>query len=128
MVVTYLCLLEGNFSVAYLNFLSYNLQETTSAGIFRSRSVNPSKELARAPSRWKPAQHKYPCSNPKDPDRCMEYEFVHVKLSLILYYSSFTGVFILQYPIDLEQYDRREQLKKSGLGKVSSILSRSCHD
>lgn len=60
----------------------------------------------------------------------MEYEFVHVKLSLILYYSSFTGagVFILQYPIDLEQYDRREQLKKSGLGKVSSILSRSCHD
>jgi hypothetical protein len=25
---------------------------------------------------------------------------------------------LLQFPIDLEQYDRREQLKKSGLGKV----------
>lgn len=25
---------------------------------------------------------------------------------------------ILQFPIDLEQFDRREQLKKSGLGKV----------
>lgn len=25
---------------------------------------------------------------------------------------------IMQFPIDLEQYDRREQLKKSGLGKV----------
>lgn len=24
----------------------------------------------------------------------------------------------MQFPIDLEQYDRREQLKKSGLGKV----------
>ncbi|KAK1320990.1 hypothetical protein QJS10_CPA03g01646 [Acorus calamus] len=28
-------------------------------------------------------------------------------------------------PIDLEQYDRREQLKKSGLGKVVMFLSRS---
>ncbi|KAK1312915.1 hypothetical protein QJS10_CPA07g00175 [Acorus calamus] len=28
-------------------------------------------------------------------------------------------------PIDLEQYDRREQLKKSGLGKVIMFLSRS---
>lgn len=26
--------------------------------------------------------------------------------------------YVLQFPIDLEQYDRREQLKKSGLGKV----------
>lgn len=26
--------------------------------------------------------------------------------------------FVLQFPIDLDQYDRREQLKKSGLGKV----------
>jgi hypothetical protein len=25
---------------------------------------------------------------------------------------------VLQFPIDLDQYDRREQLKKSGLGKV----------
>ncbi|KAJ4958948.1 hypothetical protein NE237_026059 [Protea cynaroides] len=29
------------------------------------------------------------------------------------------------FPIDLEQYDRREQLKKSGLGKVIMFLSRS---
>ncbi|KNA17452.1 hypothetical protein SOVF_079830 [Spinacia oleracea] len=29
------------------------------------------------------------------------------------------------YPIDLEQHDRREQLKKSGLGKVIMFLSRS---
>ena len=27
----------------------------------------------------------------------------------------------MQFPIDLEQYDRREQLKKSGLGKVRSF-------
>jgi hypothetical protein len=26
-----------------------------------------------------------------------------------------------QFPIDLEQFDRREQLKKSGLGKVDSV-------
>ncbi|KAK2999193.1 hypothetical protein RJ639_024283 [Escallonia herrerae] len=31
----------------------------------------------------------------------------------------------LKYPIDLEQYDRREQLKKSGLGKVIMFLSKS---
>jgi transcription factor SPN1 len=30
-----------------------------------------------------------------------------------------------QFPIDLEQYDRREQLKKSGLGKVIMFLSKS---
>lgn len=24
----------------------------------------------------------------------------------------------MQFPIDLEQYDRREQLKRSGIGKV----------
>ncbi|KAH0463389.1 hypothetical protein IEQ34_007971 [Dendrobium chrysotoxum] len=30
-----------------------------------------------------------------------------------------------EFPIDLEQYDRREQLKKSGLGKVIMFLSRS---
>ncbi|XP_027360880.1 protein IWS1 homolog 1-like isoform X2 [Abrus precatorius] len=29
------------------------------------------------------------------------------------------------FPIDLEQYDRREQLKKSGLGKVIMFLSKS---
>ncbi|KAG9454673.1 hypothetical protein H6P81_007577 [Aristolochia fimbriata] len=29
------------------------------------------------------------------------------------------------FPIDLEQYDRRDQLKKSGLGKVIMFLSRS---
>lgn len=28
-------------------------------------------------------------------------------------------LFAFQFPIDLEQFDRREQLKKSGLGKVS---------
>ncbi|CAN1233453.1 Protein IWS1 homolog 1, partial [Linum perenne] len=28
-------------------------------------------------------------------------------------------------PLDLEQYDRREQLKKSGLGKVIMFLSKS---
>lgn len=28
-------------------------------------------------------------------------------------------LFTFQFPIDLEQFDRREQLKKSGLGKVS---------
>jgi hypothetical protein len=28
----------------------------------------------------------------------------------------------MQFPIDLEQYDRREQLKKSGLGKVRDLL------
>lgn len=28
----------------------------------------------------------------------------------------------MQYPVDLEQYDRREQLKKSGLGKVSFLF------
>ncbi|KAH6822654.1 Transcription elongation factor family protein [Perilla frutescens var. hirtella] len=31
----------------------------------------------------------------------------------------------LQFPIDLEQFDRREQLKKSGLGKVIMFLSKS---
>ncbi|KAJ7943886.1 transcription factor IWS1 [Quillaja saponaria] len=30
-----------------------------------------------------------------------------------------------EFPIDLEQYDRREQLKKSGLGKVIMFLSKS---
>ncbi|KAI5656376.1 hypothetical protein M9H77_25169 [Catharanthus roseus] len=32
---------------------------------------------------------------------------------------------LTDYPIDLEQYDRREQLKKSGLGKVIMFLSKS---
>ncbi|PIA60351.1 hypothetical protein AQUCO_00300093v1 [Aquilegia coerulea] len=32
---------------------------------------------------------------------------------------------LTDYPIDLEQYDRRELLKKSGLGKVIMFLSRS---
>lgn len=32
---------------------------------------------------------------------------------------------LTDYPIDLDQYDRREQLKKSGLGKVIMFLSRS---
>ncbi|KAL5548992.1 hypothetical protein UlMin_004223 [Ulmus minor] len=32
---------------------------------------------------------------------------------------------IMQFPIDLEYYDRREQLKKSGLGKVIMFLSKS---
>ncbi|KAF9611790.1 hypothetical protein IFM89_035775 [Coptis chinensis] len=32
---------------------------------------------------------------------------------------------LTDYPIDLEQYDRRDQLKKSGLGKVIMFLSRS---
>lgn len=31
-------------------------------------------------------------------------------------------MFISQLPLDLEQYDRREQLKKSGLGKVGKHL------
>jgi hypothetical protein len=31
---------------------------------------------------------------------------------------------IVQFPIDLEQNDRREQLKKSGIGKVSNRLVR----
>ncbi|KAA3456342.1 signal recognition particle receptor subunit beta-like isoform X1 [Gossypium australe] len=31
----------------------------------------------------------------------------------------------MQFPIDLEQHDRREQLKKSGLGKVIMFLSKS---
>lgn len=30
----------------------------------------------------------------------------------------------MQFPIDLEQYDRREQLKKSGLGKVRIFFLR----
>lgn len=29
---------------------------------------------------------------------------------------------VMQFPIDLEQYDRREQLKKSGLGKVRNLV------
>lgn len=32
---------------------------------------------------------------------------------------------LTDFPIDLDQYDRREQLKKSGLGKVIMFLSRS---
>ncbi|KAK4800911.1 hypothetical protein SAY86_021398 [Trapa natans] len=32
---------------------------------------------------------------------------------------------LYDFPIDLEQYDRREQLKKSGLGKVIMFLSKS---
>ncbi|GAB2285027.1 Transcription factor iws1 [Dionaea muscipula] len=32
---------------------------------------------------------------------------------------------LTDFPIDLEQYDRREQLKKSGLGRVIMFLSRS---
>ncbi|OWM88245.1 protein IWS1 homolog 1 isoform X2 [Punica granatum] len=32
---------------------------------------------------------------------------------------------LFDFPIDLEQYDRREQLKKSGLGKVIMFLSKS---
>ncbi|CAN4099792.1 unnamed protein product [Withania somnifera] len=32
---------------------------------------------------------------------------------------------LTDYPIDLEQYDRREHLKKSGLGKVIMFLSKS---
>ncbi|VFQ97918.1 unnamed protein product [Cuscuta campestris] len=32
---------------------------------------------------------------------------------------------LTDYPIDLEQYDRREQLKQSGLGKVIMFLSKS---
>uniref|UniRef100_A0A0E0BX25 TFIIS N-terminal domain-containing protein n=1 Tax=Oryza meridionalis TaxID=40149 RepID=A0A0E0BX25_9ORYZ len=32
---------------------------------------------------------------------------------------------LTDFPIDLEQYDRREQLKKSGLGKVIMFLSKS---
>ncbi|KAJ6388994.1 hypothetical protein OIU77_027365 [Salix suchowensis] len=32
---------------------------------------------------------------------------------------------LADFPIDLEQYDRREQLKKSGLGKVIMFLSKS---
>ena len=34
----------------------------------------------------------------------------------------------MQFPIDLEQYDRREQLKKSGLGKVGMTLEESVHN
>lgn len=33
-------------------------------------------------------------------------------------------MFTFQFPIDLEQFDRREQLKKSGLGKVSLSIGR----
>ncbi|KAL7220078.1 hypothetical protein ACSBR2_013019 [Camellia fascicularis] len=32
---------------------------------------------------------------------------------------------LTDFPIDLEHYDRREQLKKSGLGKVIMFLSKS---
>ncbi|KAM5573578.1 protein IWS1 [Rosa sericea] len=32
---------------------------------------------------------------------------------------------LTDYPLDLEQYDRREQLKRSGLGKVIMFLSKS---
>lgn len=32
---------------------------------------------------------------------------------------------LTEFPIDLDQYDRREQLKKSGLGKVIMFLSKS---
>ncbi|XP_052170147.1 protein IWS1 homolog 1-like [Diospyros lotus] len=32
---------------------------------------------------------------------------------------------LTEFPIDLEQYDRREQLKKSGIGKVIMFLSKS---
>lgn len=35
---------------------------------------------------------------------------------------------IMQFPIDLDQYDRREQLKKSGLGKVGPVLYDSVDD
>ena len=31
--------------------------------------------------------------------------------------------FFIQFPIDLEQHDRREQLKRSGLGKVRNHLT-----
>jgi hypothetical protein len=34
-------------------------------------------------------------------------------------------MFLSQFPIDLDQYDRKEQLKKSGLGKVCIYLVRS---
>lgn len=34
---------------------------------------------------------------------------------------------LLQFPIDLEQYDRREQLKKSGLGKVGVSFTLNFH-
>lgn len=34
---------------------------------------------------------------------------------------------LLQFPIDLEQYDRREQLKKSGLGKVGVSFNLNFH-
>lgn len=33
----------------------------------------------------------------------------------------------MQFPIDLEQFDRREQLKKSGLGKVYYLFLLSNH-
>jgi hypothetical protein len=33
--------------------------------------------------------------------------------------------FVMQFPIDLDQYDRREQLKKSGLGKVCVFWPRT---
>lgn len=39
-----------------------------------------------------------------------------VKFWAIIEHLNFAS--FMQFPIDLEQYDRREQLKKSGLGKV----------
>lgn len=47
---------------------------------------------------------------------------IYMQLLLPRLFSTVFIFLVMQFPIDLEQYDRREQLKKSGLGKVGLLL------
>lgn len=49
-------------------------------------------------------------------DVCIGYTLIYFFTLLKL--SGLIFLLALQFPIDLDQYDRKEQLKKSGLGKV----------
>lgn len=50
--------------------------------------------------------------------------FISIQLIVINLWHCFDDYFnsVIQFPIDLEEYNRKEQLKMSGLGKVWSII------
>ena len=104
------------------------MQEAAATRILRSWSFNLVEKLAWTPSWWKLTKYKYPCSYFEDFDWCINWPFFYFGLCNygycpnILLHEKLKCCFIMQFPIDLEQHDRRDQLKRSGLGKVRNHL------
>lgn len=112
----------------YIFYLLF-LQEAASTRVLRSWSANFAEELAWTTSRWKFTKYQYTCSNFEDFDWCI-YLLPHFSiLHLVMVVNSRTWnvASVMQFPIDLEQYDRRENLKKSGLGKVRILWGIKFH-